>query len=81
MPADKTMILKGLYGDVAPPKERATRGKMQNYRAFLSYFTASEWTFLMKDTPPLESKLSVVVEKLLSLEGRCLSEPTKKFVA
>ena len=59
--------------------EKTKRGNMRDYTAFISYFTTEEWALLLSADCTMDGKLNVLIERLLELGGRFLSEHTKKL--
>ena len=66
----------------ASPQEPATkkpRRSMQNFEAFVNYFTEEEWT-IMKNATADEVR-HIIFQKIAVLGGRCPEETTKQLVA
>jgi hypothetical protein len=77
---DGCKICMALYETQKETGERAARRAMQDYRMIIEYFFEEQWANLLDATYPSDAKLDVVIEKALSLDGRTLSESTKKWM-
>ena len=55
---------------------RKKRREMQDFSAFLDYFTEKEWAAMTNQMVDTHTKGDIVHNKLFSLGGRCLDEPT-----
>ena len=58
---------------------RRGRRHLQNYKSFLEYFEEQEWNQLFDSTCNAQSKLALLLQKMLSLGGRTLDEHSSKL--
>ena len=76
-----TLIAVLRNGLASEPSLRKKRRLMQNYRTCIELYTEVEWEALQSTTVSAISKRSLIIQKLVDLGGRCLTEPTKKLAS